>query len=173
MLQSVRRLDKSKSQAAACSLLYAPSSTDIPAPAYHGKPSVVHAFLLAPCWCIWRLSGQSGRRIVLSAPDLGSAVLDESWPALLLPIALFRLGSRRWRGGVLLAHKKASQHGSAGARAYRVPRDEQSVWSATGVVGGALRLVGRRRLGNGLGCLGQSRLPGAFVLRISSAPGHW
>lgn len=83
--------------AAVFGLLYALNPVSLLVTSYHGQFEAVTLLLLVLAWQSWRF----GRRTPVSATALGFAILNKTWPVILLPV--FWLRQRDWRSRLIYA----------------------------------------------------------------------
>jgi Gpi18-like mannosyltransferase len=97
-------LDCGRTLASAFSLalLYALNPIAILVSAYHGQFDSETLLLLVLAWYFWYFSKQDARRLGCSGLLLGLAILNKTWPAIFLPIVLFRLNSPKQRAAYAL-----------------------------------------------------------------------
>ncbi len=74
-------------------LLYALNPVSLVVSAYHGQFEAVTLLLLVVSWLLWHF----GRRAHGSAVILGLAILNKTWPIILLPVMLLRGRNNRSR----------------------------------------------------------------------------
>ena len=87
-----RRQTQSVARSAYWALLFALNPISILVSAYHGQFDAVSVLLLFAAWYLW----QFGRRGGATSVALGFAILNKTWPIVLLPVLLIRLrGLRR------------------------------------------------------------------------------
>ncbi len=79
--------------AAYLALLYALNPVSLLVSAYHGQFEAVTLLLLVVAWALWER-----RQAGASATALGLAILNKTWPVILLPVFFIRLGNWRARG---------------------------------------------------------------------------
>ncbi len=82
--------------AAYVALLYALNPVSLLVSAYHGQFEAVTLLLLIMAWALWER-----RREGASAAALGLAILNKTWPVVLLPVFFIRLAN--WRARILYA----------------------------------------------------------------------
>ena len=80
--------------AAYAALLYALNPVSLLVTAYHGQFESVTLLLLVLSWWLWER-----RRATGSAGALGFAILNKTWPVVILPVIFLRL--RNWRGRIV------------------------------------------------------------------------
>lgn len=86
VFQTCRRWQKTNSEAVVWALLFALNPIAILVSAYHGQFDSLPVLLLLLAW-YWTEFGQRSWR---SATALGFAILNKSWPVVMLPITLIR-----------------------------------------------------------------------------------
>lgn len=91
----VTRLGKTVKDAVLLSLFYALNPVAILVSAYHGQFDAIPLLLMLLSWAFYYF----GQRLGFSALALGFAVLNKTWPVVMLPIMLIRL--RRLREWIL------------------------------------------------------------------------
>ncbi len=82
--------------AAYVALLYALNPVSLLVSAYHGQFEAVTLLLLVVAWALWERP-----RVGASAAALGLAILNKTWPVVLLPVFFIRLAN--WRARILHA----------------------------------------------------------------------
>jgi len=80
--------------AAYAALLYALNPVSLLVSAYHGQFEAVTLLLLVVAWALWER-----QRVGAAAAALGLAILNKTWPVVLLPVFLMRLAT--WRARIL------------------------------------------------------------------------
>ena len=93
IFKTALNLGKTLASAFSLGLLYALNPIVILVSAYHGQFDGETVLLSVLAWYVWRFGKQNARYLGGSAFLLGLAILNKSWPALLLPILLVRLKS--------------------------------------------------------------------------------
>lgn len=94
---SLSRDGRRPASAAAFGLLYALNPISLLVTSYHGQFEAITLLLLVLAWRSWRF----GRHAVWSASWLGLAILNKTWPVILLPV--FWIRQRNWRDRILYA----------------------------------------------------------------------
>ncbi len=89
LLESGRR----RATAMTFALLYALNPVSVLVTAYHGQFEAVTLLLMVTSWYFWRF----GRRYQGSAVALGFAILNKTWPVVMLPVVWLRLRDTRSR----------------------------------------------------------------------------
>lgn len=89
LIESGRR----RSTATTFALLYALNPVSVLVTAYHGQFESVTLLLMVTTWYFWRF----GRRTTASAVALGLAILNKTWPVIMLPVIWLRLPDTRSR----------------------------------------------------------------------------
>lgn len=74
-------------------LLYALNPVSVLVTAYHGQFEAVTLLFMVISWSFWRF----GRRLGWSATALGLAILNKTWPVIMLPVVWLRLSDNRSR----------------------------------------------------------------------------
>jgi hypothetical protein len=97
LIYAVAARSATRPWAAYAALLYALNPISILVTAYHGQFEAVTLLLLALAWLAWDV-GRPGR----SAVALGFAILNKTWPVVLLPALFIRLRGWRARAGYVL-----------------------------------------------------------------------
>lgn len=92
---SLSRDGRRPASAAAFGLLYALNPVSLLVTSYHGQFEAITLLLLVLAWRSWRF----GRHAVWSATALGLAILNKTWPVILLPV--FWIRQRSWRDRIL------------------------------------------------------------------------
>ena len=82
--------------AAYAALLYALNPVSLLVSAYHGQFEAITLLLLVGAWALWERP-----RVGASAAALGLAILNKTWPVVLLPVFFIRLAN--WRARILHA----------------------------------------------------------------------
>lgn len=91
LFKAVQRWGKGVRTAVFAGLLYALNPISLLVSAYHGQFDPEAVLLLLLAWYAWTF----GQRETTSATALGFAILNKTWPVVMLPLMLFRL--RGWR----------------------------------------------------------------------------
>ncbi len=94
---SLSRDGRRPASAAAFGLLYALNPISLLVTSYHGQFEAITLLLLVLAWRSWRF----GRHAAWSATALGLAILNKTWPVILLPV--FWIRQRSWRDRILYA----------------------------------------------------------------------
>lgn len=89
LIESGRR----QATATTFALLYALNPVSVLVTAYHGQFESVTLLLMVTAWYFWRF----GRRTTASAVALGFAILNKTWPVIMLPVIWLRLPDTRSR----------------------------------------------------------------------------
>lgn len=92
---SLSRDGRRPASAAAFGLLYALNPISLLVTSYHGQFEAITLLLLVLAWRSWRF----GRHAAWSAGALGLAILNKTWPVILLPV--FWIRQRSWRDRIL------------------------------------------------------------------------
>ncbi len=91
IFKSVIQLKKSERQAFVYAFLYALNPISILTSAYHGQFDSVAVLLLLLGWYFW----QQNPRFTISSIFTGFAILNKTWPIVMLPLMIIRI--KRWR----------------------------------------------------------------------------
>ncbi len=94
---SLSRDGRRPASAAAFGLLYALNPISLLVTSFHGQFEAVTLLLLVLAWRSWRF----GRHVAWSATALGLAILNKTWPVILLPV--FWIRQKNWRDRILYA----------------------------------------------------------------------
>lgn len=91
--RSLSKMGRHPSTTATFALLYALNPVSVLVTAYHGQFEAITLLLMVISWSFWRF----GRRANASAIALGFAILNKTWPVIMLPVMWLRLRDTRSR----------------------------------------------------------------------------
>jgi hypothetical protein len=91
--RSLTGMGRRPATAATFALLYALNPVSVLVTSYHGQFEAVTLLLMVTSWSFWRF----GRRGHASAVALGFAILNKTWPVIMLPVMWLRLRDTRSR----------------------------------------------------------------------------